>query len=83
MTPINYLISYRLKQAALLLTSTEKKIATIAQESGFNGVDHFCRSFKNSYGITPTDYRKQSSKKYLSKQSVCSGSCEAAFHTHL
>lgn len=83
MTPINYLINYRLKQAALLLTSTEKKIATIAQESGFNGVDHFCRSFKNSYGITPTDYRKQSSKKYLSKKSVCSGSCEAAFHTHL
>lgn len=65
MTPINYLISYRLKQAALLLTSTEKKIATIAHESGFNGVDHFCRSFKNSYGITPTDYRKQSGKKYL------------------
>ena len=63
MTPINYLISYRLKQAALLLTSTEKKIATIAHESGFNGVDHFCRSFKNSYGITPTDYRKQSGKK--------------------
>lgn len=65
MTPINYLISYRLKQAALLLTSTEKKIATIAHESGFNGVDHFCRSFKKSYGITPTDYRKQSGKKCL------------------
>lgn len=68
MTPVNYLISYRLKQAALMLNGTEKKIATIALESGFNSVDHFCRSFKNTYGITPTDYRKQSSSKYSSKQ---------------
>ena len=68
MTPVNYLISYRLKQAALMLNGTEKKIATIALESGFNSVDHFCRSFKNTYGITPTDYRKQSSIKYSSKQ---------------
>lgn len=70
MTPINYLINYRLKQAALLLINTEKKIVTIALESGFNGVDHFCRTFKNTYGITPTDYRKQSSSKYLSKQTT-------------
>lgn len=68
MTPINYLISYRLRQAALLLTGTEKKIASIALESGFNSVDHFCRTFKNTYGITPTDYRKQSGSEYFSKQ---------------
>lgn len=68
MTPINYLISYRLRQAALLLTGTEKKIASIALESGFNSVDHFCRTFKNTYGITPTNYRKQSGSEYFSKQ---------------
>jgi len=68
MTPINHLISYRLRQAALLLTGTEKKIASIALESGFNSVDHFCRTFKNTYGITPTDYRKQSGSEYFSKQ---------------
>ena len=68
MTPINYLISYRLRQAALLLTGTEKKIASIALESGFNSVDHFCRTFKNTYSITPTDYRKQSGSEYFSKQ---------------
>ena len=59
-TPVNYLIRYRLKQAALLLSGTEKKITVISFETGFNNVDHFCRSFKKIYGITPTDYRKQS-----------------------
>lgn len=61
-TPINYLINYRLKQAALLLLDTEKKIADISSKVGFNNVDHFCRSFKKAYGITPTDYRKQNRK---------------------
>lgn len=59
-TPVNYLISYRLKQAAQLLSDTEKKITVISSETGFNNVDHFCRSFKKMYGITPTDYRNQS-----------------------
>ena len=60
MTPVNYLISYRLKQAALLLIGTENKIAVISSQIGFNNVDHFCRSFKKTYGITPTEYRRQS-----------------------
>ena len=57
-SPIAYLIQYRLKQAALLLSSTEKKIARIAEETGFESSTYFCRKFKNLYGITPNDYRK-------------------------
>lgn len=62
-TPVNYLITYRLKQAALLLLNTEKKINTISSETGFNSVDHFCRSFKKIYDVTPTNYRKQGVNK--------------------
>lgn len=62
-TPVNYLISYRLKQAALLLVNTEKKIITISSETGFNNVDHFCRSFKKTYNTTPTTYRNRRSQK--------------------
>ncbi|MCD8151455.1 MAG: AraC family transcriptional regulator [Clostridiales bacterium] len=58
-TPIDYLISYRLKQAALLLSKTEKKIYTISCETGFNNVDYFCRLFKNRYHLTPTQYRAE------------------------
>lgn len=58
-TPINYLINYRLNEAAHLLTKTEKKINTIAYETGFNNVDYFCRLFKKHYQLTPTEYRKK------------------------
>ena len=57
LTPVKYLINYRLKQAALLLINTEEKIATISNNTGFNNVDHFCRTFKKTYKMTPTDYR--------------------------
>ena len=57
-TPINYLINYRLNEAAILLSKTEKKIITISNETGFNNVDYFCRLFKKQYHMTPTEYRK-------------------------
>ena len=59
LTPVKYLINYRLKQAALLLINTEEKIATISNNTGFNNVDHFCRTFKKTYKMTPTDYRNK------------------------
>ena len=59
-TPVNYLINYRLKQAALLLSHTEKKVSTISAETGFHNVDYFCRAFKKHYQVTPGEYRKKS-----------------------
>ena len=58
-TPINYLINYRLNEAAHLLSKTEKKINTIAYETGFNNIEYFCRLFKKRYQLTPTEYRKK------------------------
>ncbi len=58
MTPVNYLISYRLKVAAAGLSGTEKKISTISAECGFKSFDHFCRTFKKHYELTPGEYRK-------------------------
>ena len=58
-TPVNYLINYRLKQAALLLSHTEKKVSTISAETGFHNVDYFCRAFKKHYQVTPGEYRKE------------------------
>ena len=47
-TPVNYLINYRLKQAGQLLSKTEKKVSLISSETGFHNVDYFCRLFKNA-----------------------------------
>ena len=58
-SPISYLNEYRLKQAAKLLTFTEKSVARIAEETGFESSSYFCRKFKALYGMTPKDYRNK------------------------
>ncbi len=49
---------YRLENAATLLIETDKKIAEIALESGFQSVRSFNDRFKNTFGQTPSQYRK-------------------------
>lgn len=58
-TPINYLIHYRLRRAAQLLASTQNSIVSIAQKTGFESSEYFCRKFKERYGVTPGEYRKK------------------------
>ena len=56
-SPVSYLICYRLKEAASLLTNTEKKVSAISTETGFSNTDYFCKAFKKMYCLTPTEYR--------------------------
>ena len=42
--------------AGLLLTSPERSMKEIAQESGFSDVSHFYRAFKNVFHCTPLDF---------------------------
>lgn len=56
-TPIAYLRSYRLQQAAMKLQLTTDKISTIAVSCGFQEMSYFARSFKEVYGCTPSEYR--------------------------
>lgn len=58
MSPIDYVIHYKLKQAAHLLDTTENTILSIAQSTGFDNVSYFCRKFKDVFKLTPSEYRK-------------------------
>lgn len=58
-SPVTYLINYRLQEAAKLLASTEKKVTVISKDTGFDNVDYFCKAFKKYYKLTPTKYRKK------------------------
>ena len=58
-SPVSYLINYRLKRAAKLLASTDGSIYSIASNTGFENVGYFCRSFKELFGVTPSEYRKK------------------------
>ena len=57
LSPVAYLIQYRLKRAADLLASTNKTVAAIAYESGFSDAGYFCRTFRRFYHQTAMEYR--------------------------
>ncbi|MCM1122565.1 MAG: AraC family transcriptional regulator [Eubacterium sp.] len=57
-TPIAYLKSYRLQQAAYKLHATADKISNIAQDCGFQEMSYFAKAFREAYGRTPSEYRK-------------------------
>ena len=58
-SPVAYLIQYRLSQAAELLCKTQKPISVIASETGFTNTGYFCRKFKQFYHISATEYRQR------------------------
>ena len=49
LSPVAYLIQYRLKRAADLLATTNKTVAAVAYESGFSDAGYFCRTFRKFY----------------------------------
>lgn len=58
MTCIQYINSYRLEKACILLASTNKTIMEIALDVGFDNLSYFIKTFKCKYNITPKQYRK-------------------------
>lgn len=52
-----YLISYRIRRAVELLTTTSHPVSTIATMVGFNDIPHFTRLFHQRTGLSPNDYR--------------------------
>lgn len=57
-TPYEYLIRRRLSQVKLLLLTTEKTIEEIALECGFKSDIALYKTFKNTYMITPREFKK-------------------------
>ncbi|MFP6855189.1 MAG: helix-turn-helix domain-containing protein, partial [Opitutales bacterium] len=60
-TPMEDLIRKRIRQASILLSDTSKSIAEIAEESGFEDLQYFYRSFKKRLGTTPKRLRTRNS----------------------
>jgi AraC-like DNA-binding protein len=57
LTPHQYLISARLRRAALALTSSRRPVIAIALDSGFGDLSTFNHRFRGAFGLTPTQYR--------------------------
>lgn len=58
-SPYAFILQTRLQKAAHLLKNSQDSILNIALLSGFNSETNFGKAFKNYYGISAGDYRKQ------------------------
>ena len=58
-TPHQYLLQYRLQTACHLLKISMLDVKEIATTVGFASTSLFIMRFREKYGITPTQYRKQ------------------------
>ncbi len=56
---IDYVIDFRLGIASRSLINSQKSIAVICSECGFNNLSNFNRVFKRRKGVTPKEFRKK------------------------
>ena len=54
----DYGMTFTMKKASELLTTTNLNISDIEAQLGFSNHTHFYKIFKNTYGVTPAAYRK-------------------------
>lgn len=65
-SPIDYLIKYRISTACRLLKETSDKVTHIAACVGYPNTSYFCKTFKRMVGLSPKEYRNS---KYLPAKS--------------
>jgi AraC-like DNA-binding protein len=53
-----FMLEIRVENACKLLNETEKSVADVCYESGFNNFSNFNRYFKNLTGYTPLQYKR-------------------------
>lgn len=58
-TPIEYVNAYRVRQAAELIRSTDRKLSDIALDTGFDNLSYFSKVFRQETGDTPSGFRKK------------------------
>ena len=59
LSPKELVTDFRLKKARMMLEKTDTTVAEIAYKTGFNDPVYFTRLFRTTFGMTPTQYRKQ------------------------
>lgn len=58
-SPVSYLLKYRIEMAEHLLRSTSMTIEAVSFECGFGSASYFCKMFQRHTGMTPGAFRRQ------------------------
>lgn len=57
-SPIKYLIQFRLNKAKNMLENKHISISQVSSHCGFESTSYFDRMFKRYYGVSPKEYKK-------------------------
>ena len=63
LTCVDYINNFRLNKAGEMLIGTREQIIDVAMSCGFSNISYFNKLFKESYGQTPKEFRRQSEEK--------------------
>ena len=64
-SPKQYIKNLRMNRAKELLKNSFVSISSIAEQSGYGNIYHFCRDFKASVGCTPSDFRRTVKNSFM------------------
>jgi AraC family transcriptional regulator len=65
MTPYQFVLSIRMRRAAVRLARSFEPVSTIAFETGFGDLSTFNGRFRNVFGVSPTTYRNQNRERTM------------------
>lgn len=58
MTAVAFVLQVRLNYAQRLITTDDAPLTTIAKRCGFQTLSHFSKAFKQQFGVSPQQFRK-------------------------
>lgn len=58
LTPVAYVLQVRLNQARHMIANEDESLTTIAGKCGFQNLSHFSKAFKQQFGVSPLQFRK-------------------------
>ena len=58
LTPVAYILQVRLNYAQRLIVNKDTSLTDIAAKCGFQNLSHFSKTFKQQFGVSPTQFRK-------------------------
>ena len=62
---VNYLRNIRMEEARRLLQQSELKVNEIGRNVGYHNEKHFLKTFKSYFGVSPSEYRKNTDPNHL------------------
>ena len=63
LSPVEFIREMRIKRAAQLLEERKYNITEVTYMVGMNDSRYFAKCFKNTYGVTPSEYRRTALEK--------------------